>query len=272
MNSKDPYSATDTLDEPLLDAIVTRLEARSKHPLFKKMLRDYLDAMDIDKVGSVLDIGSGTGVVARTIARRSGFGGQVLGIDLSPSLTKTAARLASDEGLERVEFRCGDSRKLELPDAAFDAVVAHTLLSHVADPSRIMQEAARIVRPGGLIGIFDGDFASMIFGHADAAKGKVNSEAIIGGVAASPWIMRQMPRMVGAAGLQLVSTFSYAFAELGRADFWASAIESFRQLVPRSGTMTEQEADAWAEGLRRDSEAGVFFGAMNYYSFVMRRP
>jgi hypothetical protein len=75
-----------------------------------------------------------------------------------------------------------------------------------------------------------------------------------------------------AAGLQLITSFSYVLAEVGKSDFWAPAIESFRRLVPKSGIMTEQEADAWAEGLRLDSVAGVFFGASNYYGYVARRP
>jgi hypothetical protein len=45
---------------------------------------------------------------------------------------------------------------------------------------------------------------------------------------------------------------------VGRADFWVSAIESFRRLVPNSGAMTEQEANAWADTLVRDSAAGIF--------------
>src|ERR1700754_522309 len=47
MKSSDPYAATDELDDLLLQVIVTRLEARGKHPLFEKMLQDYLDAMQI---------------------------------------------------------------------------------------------------------------------------------------------------------------------------------------------------------------------------------
>jgi hypothetical protein len=43
-------------------------------------------------------------------------------------------------------------------------------------------------------------------------------------------------------------------------------------LVPKSGVMTEQEANAWAESLRIDSVAEVFFGASNYYGYVARRP
>jgi hypothetical protein len=43
-------------------------------------------------------------------------------------------------------------------------------------------------------------------------------------------------------------------------------------LVPKSGAMTEQEANAWADSLLIDSTAGVFFGASNYYGYVARRP
>ena len=273
MTSSDPYAVTDSLDDALLQVIVTRLETRGRHPAFEKMLMDYLNAMSIDAAKTVLDMGCGTGVAARTIARRRDFSGRVLGIDLSPTLAQTAARLAADEGLrDRVEFRAGDSRRLDLGEGVFDAVVAHTLLSHVDDPLAVLREAARLVRSGGIIGIFDGDYASMTFGHADAAKGKAYDEAIIGGVVTSPRVMRQMPRLLQAAGLQLVTSFSYVLAEVGKADFWAPAIESFRRLVPKSGIMTEQEADAWAEGLRLDSAAGVFFGASNYYGYVARRP
>src|SRR5688572_3228199 len=133
MKFSDPYAATDKLDASLLQVIVTRLEMRGKHPLFERMLQDYLDAMQIDTAKTaktVLDIGCGTGAAARAIARRHGFSGRVLGIDLSPALAQTATQLAVGEGLDnRVEFRPGDSRKLDLADGDFHAVVAHTLLS-----------------------------------------------------------------------------------------------------------------------------------------------
>jgi len=160
----------------------------------------------------------------------------VLGVDLSPALAQKAAQLAADEGLNsRVEFRAGDSRKLDLADGAFGAVVAHTLLSHVDDPLAVVREAARLVRPGGMIGIFDGDYASITFGHADPATGKAYDDAIIGAVVTSPRVMRQVPRLLQAASLQLVASFPYIVADVGKADFWAPAIESFRRLVPKVG-------------------------------------
>jgi hypothetical protein len=56
----DPYRITDKLEDVLLDVIVLRLEARGNHWFFQKVLREYLDEMDIDSAGTVLDMGCGT--------------------------------------------------------------------------------------------------------------------------------------------------------------------------------------------------------------------
>ena len=81
--------------------------------------------------------------------------------------------------------------------------------------------------------------------------GQANDEKLISAVVTSPRVMRQMPRLLRAAGLEMVASFPYVLAEVGKADFWTPAIESFRRLVPKAGVMTEQEADAWATALQR---------------------
>ncbi|HBY99462.1 MAG TPA: SAM-dependent methyltransferase [Chloroflexi bacterium] len=273
VTSVDPFGRTDKLDDSMLGALVVRFEARGKHPQFSKMLREYLDAMNIDSADTVLDIGCGTGLAARAIAHRPSFSGRVTGVDLSSYLVAAAERLAHEEGIaERTEFRTGNARSLDVADGTFDAVVVHTLLSHVDDALAVLKEAARVLKVGGMVGIFDGDYASLTFDHADPARGKAYDEALISAVVTNPRIMRQMPRLLRAAGLELVTSFSYVLSEVGRATFWSSAIETYRKLIPKAGVMTEDEADAWAAALRSDSEAGVFFGSSNYYAYVARRP
>src|SRR5215831_12095933 len=121
MGTVDVYRITNTLDETTLDVLVARLESRGKHPRFSEMMRDYMDNMAIDSAKSVLDLGCGTGVAARTIARRPDFSGKVTGIDHSSHLIAAATRLAKEERIEnRVEFRSGDSHSLALRDATFD--------------------------------------------------------------------------------------------------------------------------------------------------------
>jgi hypothetical protein len=111
----------------------------------------------------------------------------------------------------------------------------------------------------------------LTFGHADPARGKAYDEALISAVVTNPRVMRQLPRLLPAAGLELVDSFPHILSEIGRAEFWSSAIEAYRRLIPKAGVMTEDEADAWAAALRRDSAAGVFFGSSNYYAYVARR-
>jgi ubiquinone/menaquinone biosynthesis C-methylase UbiE len=273
MGTLDPYRITDKLEDVLLDVMVSRLEVRGNHWFFQKVLQEYLDAMDVDSAGTVLDMGCGTGVAARTIARRVNFSGRVTGIDLSPYLVEAAKRLAHEEGLGgRVALRSGDTRNLDIPNSSFDAVVAHTLVSHVQEPLTVLREAARVVKPGGLITIFDGDYASITFALEDPVQSKKYDEALISAIVTSPRVMRQMPRLIQQAGLEMVRTFPYIMAEVGEGDFWLSAIDSFEKLAPKSGAITEDEAASWANALHKASDQGVFFGASNYYTYIARRP
>src|SRR5687767_8769875 len=197
MSTMDVYGMTDKLDTTLLEVIVNRLEARGSHPFFIKMLQEYLQAMDIDEAKTVLDMGCGTGVAARMIALRAGFSGRVTGMDLSPYLIEAATRLAQKAGVaSQIEFRTGDSHSLDLPDNAFDAVVAHTLVSHVSNPLAVVKEAARVVKPDGMVGIFDGDYASLTFDQENPTKGKADDEAILKAIVTNPRVMRQMPRLL----------------------------------------------------------------------------
>ena len=273
MRAVDVYRITDQLDDATLDVLTARLEARGKHPRFETMMREYLDAMAIDSAQCVLDLGCGTGVVARTTARRPPFAGRVVGVDRSPHLVAAASRLAGEEGIsERVAFRTGDSHTLELRDMEFDAVVAHTLFSHLEDPRSVLTEIVRVLQPGGKVGIFDGDYASMTFASDDPAVGKATDEMIINAIVTNPRVMRQMPQLLQEAGLGLTAAFAYIMADIGRADFWDGSVKSLIRLLPKAGAMTESQAEAWAAAMLARSEQGTFFGASNYYGLVATKP
>jgi len=273
MSTVDVYRITDQLDDSTLEILISRLETRGKHPRAAEMTNDYLEAMRIDEAKDVLDIGCGTGVVSRAIARRAGFTGRVIGIDLSPYLTHAAARFARQEGVgDKIEFRTGDSHTLGIPDRSLDAIVAHTLLSHVSDPSAVLSEVFRILKPGSCAAIFDGDFASMTFGSDDVEQGKRDEETIINAIVTQPRVMRQLPELLKQAGLELTKSFCYVIADIGRADYWGPAIQSFVKLLPKAGAMTRAQAEAWGTSMQKRSDEGIFFAASNYYSYVARRP
>ena len=85
----------------------------------------------------VLDLGCGKGRFARRLAEA---GAAVVGIDIS------AAMLVSAEGLDRVR---ASGRRLPFADAAFDAIVAVEVFEHLAGLEEVLNEARRVLRPGG---------------------------------------------------------------------------------------------------------------------------
>jgi ubiquinone/menaquinone biosynthesis C-methylase UbiE len=265
----DPFRVTNQLDPSVLEVIAHRLEARGRHPSFAKPLGDYLDRMAIDTRSDVLDLGCGTGIAGRAIASRPDFKGSVLGIDLSDHLVDTATRLAGSEGLgDRVTFKVGQSQTLDLPPASFDAVIAHTLFSHLDEPAKVLAEMRRVLRPDGVIGIFDGDYASLTFELGDEQRSRQMDDAIISSLVTNPRILRQMPRLLKQAGLVVSAVMPSIITEAGTAEFWKGSIESYAAIVPSAGLITQAEAAEWRDELMAISTRGEFFSSCVYYAYV----
>ncbi len=265
----DPFRITDKLEPSALDVMIDRLEVRGHHPYFAKPLSEYLDRMEIDRRSTVLDLGCGTGIAARAIAARPGFEGTILGIDRSDYLVQAARRFADDEKVGgRVRFERGDSHALGLGSASIDAVVAHTLFSHLDDPAKVLTEMRRVLRSDGVIAIFDGDCASLTFELADAERSRRMDDAIIASLVTNPRILRQMPRLLKDAGFVVDAIMPTIITEIGTADYWKSAIESFAKLAPKAGILSEAETTAWVGEVLDASANGVFFGSSVYYAYI----
>jgi demethylmenaquinone methyltransferase/2-methoxy-6-polyprenyl-1,4-benzoquinol methylase len=108
---------------------------RWRHALVQKLRlsRDHL----------VLDVATGTGAIARDIARR--YGCRVVGLDQSREMLAAARR-------HNPRVVGGQAEALPLPDESFDVVVFSYLLRYVDDPPSTLRELVRVVRPGGVIG------------------------------------------------------------------------------------------------------------------------
>lgn len=110
----------------------------------------------------ILDIGTGTGVVALKVAQRIGRQGNVVGIDLSDRMLATAAANAQRSGLkDLVEFQKMDAEVLALADGSFDAVVSLFALLHFPNPSAALKEMFRVLRPGGRLVVAIGSGAPL---------------------------------------------------------------------------------------------------------------
>jgi SAM-dependent methyltransferase len=113
-----------------------------------------LEKLDIRSDMEVLDIGSGIGGPARTIATR--YGCRVTGVDLTPQFVETARALSAMSGTaERVRFEVGSATALPLPDSSFDLALLLHVGMNIPDKTALFREARRVLREGGTFAIYE---------------------------------------------------------------------------------------------------------------------
>jgi SAM-dependent methyltransferase len=113
--------------------------------------RVMLDLAEVGSSDRVLDLATGAGEPALTIAERVGPTGYVLATDIAPNLLAFAAQAAADRGLSNLETRVMDGERLELPDESFDVVTSRVGLIYFPDKQGALAETRRVLKPGGRV-------------------------------------------------------------------------------------------------------------------------
>jgi len=102
---------------------------------------------------SALDLATGPGEPAMSIARMVGPDGRVVGIDLSEQMVELATRIAKERRIPGLTFLAMDAEKLDFPNESFDLVTSRFGFQIFANPDVVAREAHRVLRPKGRIGV-----------------------------------------------------------------------------------------------------------------------
>ena len=134
--------------------VVALILGESYHPGGLDLTRRLALALDLRKGQKVLDVASGPGATAFLLAAE--FGVEVEGVDLGERSVAKANARAADQGVhDGVRFTVGDAEQLPLPDGSVDAVVCECAFCTFPDKPTAARELARVLRPGGRLGITD---------------------------------------------------------------------------------------------------------------------
>ena len=104
---------------------------------------------------TVLDLGSGGGIDVLLSARRVGDTGRAIGVDMTEEMLDLAEANAREAGVTNVEFRKGTIESLPIGNDEIDVVISNCVINLAADKGAVFAEIARVLRPGGRLGVSD---------------------------------------------------------------------------------------------------------------------
>jgi ubiquinone/menaquinone biosynthesis C-methylase UbiE len=227
-----------------------------------------LDQLRLEQVGSVLDVGCGTGADLIAMAERLPRGGRAAGIDVSESMIAEARRRAS--GLDfNICFDTGAAANLPYEDASFGACRAATVLQHVPDASQVIREMVRVTRPGGRVAALEFDQDSTMLDHPDRDRTRVILQSF-GDAMANGWIGRQLPRLFRQAGLTDLSVSPVV--NLGEPGMFQAMIRSHVDRLCVDNVLTASQASDWWQALERQAADGHFLAGAVIFVVAATRP
>lgn len=123
-----------------------------EHFTNERELRMMTSLVQLDRGGLFLDLGCSAGLYTRTMAERLGGDGEMIGLDISPSMIREAIRLSQKANVKPSYVRA-DADSLPFADASFAGVLCGGTLNELGNPARALQEACRVLEPGGNLAI-----------------------------------------------------------------------------------------------------------------------
>lgn len=205
-------------------------------------------AIMLDRIGvgagwRCLDLGCGPGGITQLLAKRVEPGGRVVGLDADPVFLEHAR--ARTPG---ADFVRGDAYRCDLPDAAFDLVHMRFIAGTAGEPERLIAEAKRLVRPGGVVALQEPDIDSLNCypSHPAFDRLKAAVDAAFTDVGADVRIGQRLYAMVRQAGLADVQYRPFLIGVRSTdplVDYLPATVESLRAAVVGRGLMRESELD-----------------------------
>ena len=192
--------------------------------------------------------------------------------DLSASLIETAKDITAKSGLKNIEYYQADGQGSDVHHGQYDLVLAHTVISHVADPVAFLREAIRLARLGGQIILHDGDYASMTFSTHTPELDLKMPGLILQAVVANLCVMREIPHLLRQLNVKITHAIADVVLEIGNGEYFPSLAKSYGPIAVSAGFAVQSDFDSWSEAIDRALSENRFFGSCNFVTYGLVKP
>lgn len=226
--------------------------------------RMAFDALHLTEGDTVVDIGCGNGLLTEEIARAVGASGRVIGID--PSAEMRAPAIQRCAGFAGVEIMEGCAASIALEDGEADKTVAVQVLEYLSDIPAAMQEAYRILRPGGRFVAVDTGCKTLDWFSEDETRMR-RVLAAWDHHYVEPRVAALWPKLAREAGFGAIEVEPFTFCDVSlRPDGIAfMLLHLMSRYAAENGHMEQSETQGWFDEQIELARQGRFFFSLTYY-------
>jgi arsenite methyltransferase len=194
--------------------------------------------------------------------------GYVISTDPSPGLVAAGGKLGVE--IPNLSFEVADGAALRFEDNSIDTVLFHRVLSHVPDPSILLAEAGRVLRPGGTLVVCDADFEKTSLSNFQGDPLDMCAKYFAENFVTDKYLVSKLRALATDAGFD-VQSFDVTSRVITHGDGGMVWVGMGSQDMVKNGHIGQQLADAMVEEYHRRKENGSLYGHLPFATLVAQR-
>lgn len=252
----------------VLDIIAKSMDIRANEPAMQAICAQYMGQIECPDPMRVLEVGCGNGAATNLIFKYINPD-ELVGVDPASGFIEMAKARYADQA--NAKFTVGDAADTGQPSNTFNLVIAHTVFSHLPDPEAALSEAYRVLKPGGRLVVFDGDYATITVSLFDGDPLQAAVDAVLRNMVHGPYVMRRLPALVTKAGFEIDTIEPHGYVQTTSPDYLLTLLSRGLTAGANAGEMGEHLVEGFMREAQARVEAGTFYGAILFLSISARK-
>lgn len=265
----NPWSNPDALPPQDAANLAKFIDARGRSADQVLAHTTLIDALDPQSGEWLIDVGCGTGVLARQLMQRVQPGGTVLGVDISYAMLDFAERQTLPA---RLRYQQASAYSLPCSDGSFDGAIAARLLMHVDNPQAVLQEVGRVLRPGGRLALLEVDWGTLALDHSDRSLTRRIIDWRSDNIDGDNWMGRQLVRRCLEIGWTVDTVVVLVIVGRDENGKLVGSLRRCADLALEHDVISPDERRQWLGEINTRLANGQFFATMNEYIVVTSKP